>query len=109
MNETEIRRVLETYLAEVRKIMAAIPDGAPLTGADRENVRSAVQSLKERVRIDYKRLPRTAIESELFSPAMHKLFVALQPIRVNTAPGRDWFSALYSAETELVYSLGQLA
>jgi hypothetical protein len=104
----EIRQALEHYLAEVRGIMAMMPDGHPPTPQARDDVRLAVQSLKERVKFDHKRRPEASIEVEIFQPAMLKLFVALQKIRVNAAPGRDWFTALYDAELELSYCLGQL-
>jgi hypothetical protein len=106
LSPEEVRAALQGYRDRIAEIDAMIPPGTYLVHGAGDRASEAASHLKSAVKSCHKRpassrQSMSEVERLFFDPCMHRVFVALQKLRINTDPGPKWKSALFVADTEL--------
>ncbi len=109
----EILATFQDWTEQVEKIQQLIPAGTYLVRGAGRRAQEGARFLKEAVKLGYRhpatiRREHSDLERDFFEPCVHRVFVALQKLRIGTSPGPEWKQALDDAAAELSHWTGQL-
>lgn len=109
----EILSTFRKWSEQVDELRQMIPLGGYLVRGAGEPAQAAARALKEAVRLEYRRpaairRAHSDVERDFFEPCVHRVFVALQKLRIGTSPRAEWRHALDDAAAELSHATSQL-
>lgn len=112
--ENAVITQLRAHRDRLRVVMDVIGDRFPLAKDAKERAQTLMQSAKESLRTDYKRMSTVSGEAALnptedayLRPAVHEAFAHLR-VKWNSNPSSEWHSDLYEAMTDIEFFLHQL-
>jgi hypothetical protein len=106
----QVRAAIQAFREQIAHIDSLIPQGSYLVRGAGEQAREAAKNLKASITAEHKRpassrRSMSRVELDLFDPCMHRVFVALQFLKVGSSPGPEWRTALFNADSELSHYL----
>lgn len=112
-NAQQLLVALQSYDAEIDELIQAIPQHeVPISSDQGRRLVDAATKLKADVKHDYETSQKydrdgkfSPVEPAFWAMFPHKLFVALQKLKLNTRPGHGWLRALHDAQHEVRYAV----
>jgi hypothetical protein len=112
----QLLTALQSYDDELEELVQSLPrHELAVASPEGQELISAATRLKTSIKRDYASSQKyeregkfSEVEQAFWAMFPHRLFVALQKLKLNTRPGPNWLAALYDAQHEVRHTMAGL-